>query len=218
MMLNAFLGRAVTDGAVLARLPGLFSISERIDGELADLEFEYPDALQDQKAEPDPTPVLIRAEMRELFDGLKSVQKSQHRQIVSSLAALHSAINDLRTQLPDQVSIPGQSSETPNRNDGPPSRTLPVDEFARPLIDSERLVDPRPVLAAARAAASRANLELAGLPEHAVEHKNVGPPEARPYKSVLLGSAVLGILMIVFGRDAVQFLSSASLNTGLARP
>jgi len=94
MMLNAFSGRAVSDGAVLARLPGLFSIADRIDAELADLELEYPAALEISQGEPDPTPVLLRNEMRSLFGELKSTQKAQQRQLVASLSALHTAISE----------------------------------------------------------------------------------------------------------------------------
>lgn len=217
MMLNAFLGRAVTDGATLSRLPGLFSISERIDGELADLEFEYSDALSRQVEETDPTPINLRDELRQFFSDMTSLQKAQQRQVVTSLAALHTAIHDLRARLQDSDNeLPGAVEP---KSEEAPSHPCPAgqDDLARPLIDPERLVDPRPVLAAARAAASRANLELAENQTPQIQAQRSGLAKERPYRSVLLGSAVLGILMLIFGRDAAQLIVSAPLNHGLAR-
>ena len=214
MMLNAFLGRAVTEGLVSARLPGLSSICDRIDSELSDLEFEYPAAL-DQLAEASETvPSQIRDEMRVLFADLKSRQKAQQRQIVSSLSALHAAISDLQSKLPDpDFAITAQSQK-----DAAQPMAPPIDDLARPLVDPEKLVDPRPILAAARAAASRATAEPA--PVIKSDHDQAIHMSAqRPYRSVLLGSAVLGLLIVIFGRDAAQFLSTSSLTTGaLARP
>ena len=95
-----------------------------------------------------------------------------------------------------------------------------VDDLARPLIDPDRLVDPRPVLAAARAAASQAKVEMesdADLHSQA-RHSRKPLSNQMPYRSVLLGSAFLGLLMIVFGRDAVQFLSASPLHPVLSRP
>jgi len=90
-----------------------------------------------------------------------------------------------------------------------PEPHIKADDIARPLIDPERLVDPRPVLAAARAAASQANAEI--------EHRSSGKEERRrtrgatsgPTGRFCCGSAFLGLLMILFGRDAVQFLTSS---------
>lgn len=215
MMLNAFLGRAVTDGAMLARLPGLLAISDRIDRELADLELEFPAALDQGIAEPDPTPAVLRDEMRQIFAELKTAQKSQQRQLASSLSALHAAISELRTHLPHDTSDRATGRGTDRQSESPQ-----VDDLAQPLIDSERLVDPRPILAAARAAASRAKIEIeddAKSPQkNMTTDKKASPP--LPYRSVLLGSAFLGILMMIFGRDAVHFLSASTLHPALSRP
>lgn len=215
MMLNAFLGRAVSDGAILARLLGLFSISDRIDQELTELEVEYPSALDDEIAEPDVSLVLLRDEMRQIFLEFKTAQKSQHRQIVSSLSALHAAISELRTHLPDRQ--PESVATSLSDEHAPTAR---IDDLARPLIDPDRLLDPRPVLAAARAAANQvtASADADARPngkDWMQEEKTSSP---LPYRSILLGSACLGILMLIFGRDAVQFLSNGPLQPVLSRP
>lgn len=218
MMLNAFLGRAVSDSAVLARLPGLFSISDRIDGELADLELEYPDALGEPKTESDPSLSLLRDQIQQLFADFKSGQKAQQRQLLASLAAIHTALHEIRAHLPDRAEPPENRPPSAEPDAAPLMPKAISDDFAQPLIDRERLVDPRPVLAAARAAASRANLELADLVQDGADDGRSGQSGKRPYRSVLLGSAFLGALMILFGRDAVQFFSASVTHSGLARP
>ena len=215
MMLNAFLGRAVTDGVVAARLRGLLSICERIDNDLADLEIEYPNALDQSEADADKTPIQIREEMRSLFADLKSLQKAQQRQLTSSLSALHTAISELRSQLPDRCEAPEQESVIQDT----PSMPNIVNDLAQPLIDPERLVDPRPVLAAARAAAARVTNDQPDSDSNETSLQKSTAPVERPYRSVLLGTALLGLLMIIFGREAAQFLTSAPITTGaLARP
>ncbi len=214
MMLNAFLGRAATDGVMLARLPGLMSIRERIETELSQLEHEYPERPDPSQLETETAPVQIREEIRSFFAEFQTTQKAQQRQIVSSLTILHSAISELRARLPD----PDSPAPAPETAMPPESVQMPpIDDLARPLIDAERLLDPRPVLAAARAAASRSLADSSQA-----ETLNMGQAargkDERPYRSVLLGSAVLGFLMIFFGRDAVQFLTSASLQNGSVTP
>ena len=212
MMLNAFLGRAATDGMILARLPGLTSIRDRIEAELSQLELEYPDQPDSRRVQTEIAPIQLREEMRSLFAELKTTQKAQQRQVVSSLSILHSAITELRSRLPDP-----EASAQGDANLPEPVQTPPIDDLARPLIDPERLLDPRPVLAAARAAASRSLAEE--MQSEAAQMRPVPTrKEDRPYRSVLLGSAVLGFLMIFFGRDAVQFLTSASVQNGPIPP
>lgn len=212
MMLNAFLGRAATDGIMLTRLPGLMSIRERIEKELSQLELEYPERPDPLELGTDPAPLQIREEMRSLFAEFQTTQKAQQRQIVSSLAILHSAISDLRARLPDPDSYSPNEAMPPETAQAPP-----IDDLARPLVDPDRLLDPRPVLAAARAAASRSLSETPQAETFKSRHVARGKDE-RPYRSVLLGSAVLGFLMIFFGRDAVQFLTSAPLQNGSLTP
>lgn len=208
MMLNAFFGRAVTDGAVPAGLPGLLSISDRIDHELADLEHEFPAVLEPETAETDVTLHMLRHDMNTKFAEMASIQKAQQRQLVSSLAALHTALSDIRTNLPTaDANLPSNTTTAMPQ----------IDDIARPLLDPNRLVDPRPVLAAARAAASQVHIED-------VTRENPNPASretlhpAKPFRSVLVGSAILGVLMMMFGRDAVQFLQSTSIHNAFARP
>lgn len=213
MMLNAFLGRAVTEGIVSARLPGLTAISDRIDTELSDLEFEHPAALDGHHEDAEKIPVQIRDEMRALFADLKSGQKAHQRQIVSSLSALHAAISDLRSKLPDRE--PASDVPTDKIHQAP---SAPREDLAKPLVDPDKLVDPRPILAAARAAASRVTSEPAPFnPRH--QSETTQPGKERSYRSVLLGSALLGLLIMIFGREAAQFISASPLTTGaISRP
>lgn len=216
MMLNAFLGRTVLDGTEIARLPGLISIADRIDRELSDLELDYPAARDMFETEPEPTADLVRAEMRSLFSDLQTTQKAQHRQVLSSLTALHTALSDLRALEPTRPSE--QAPSPPHGDDGQmPPPTAQIHDLARPLVDPARLVDPRPILAAARSAASRAQFDdetaRSGLEETAISGS-----EQRPYRSAVLGSALIGILILLFGRDAVQFLSASHTPGLFARP
>lgn len=213
MMLNAFLGRAVTDGTNLARLPGLDAIRGRIEAELSDLEFDYPAALEQQIEDQTALPLQIRNEIQAIFTDIKSTQKAQQRQVLSSLTALHSAISELRSQMNDQ-----KSDEKKKQDVQRPKISMPVNDLASPIFDKDRMSDPRPILAAARAAAARSIADDAARASYRETEKRESQPKQndRPYRTIFLGSAVLGLFLILFGREALQFIAATPLASGAA--